>query len=163
TPPGLTMVSVSPRAWEAAGQAKLPRFYFDYRQMKSWTDKGETPYTPAIPLLRGLREALRTILAEGIPATIARHQQLGAAVRAGNPGGAGERAAPLRDEAGARRRRRRRGNGVRTVNRPRILVAEPVAAEGIALLERGAQVEATAPLSEADLCARVGEFDALVV
>lgn len=83
TPPGLTMVSVSPRAWEAASAAKLPRYYFDYAQMKRWTEKGQTPYTPAISLLRGLRAALQLIEEEGLEGSIARHERLGAAVRAG--------------------------------------------------------------------------------
>jgi aspartate aminotransferase-like enzyme len=82
-PPGLTFLSVSPRAWQASREARLPRFYFDFAQMQKWAQKGQTPYTPAVSLLRGLRAALPLILEEGIPACIARHQQLGAAVRAG--------------------------------------------------------------------------------
>jgi aspartate aminotransferase-like enzyme len=83
TPPGLTFLTVSPRAWEATRQARMPRYYFDLRQMKSWNEKDQTPYTPSISLLRGLRAALRLILAEGVAATIERHRQLGHAVRAG--------------------------------------------------------------------------------
>jgi aspartate aminotransferase-like enzyme len=82
-PPGLTFMSISPRAWKASRNAGMPRFYFDFAQMKKWVDKGQTPYTPAIPQLRGLREALRLILEDGVEATIARHERLGAAVRAG--------------------------------------------------------------------------------
>src|SRR5438105_4303218 len=29
-PPGLTFLSVSPRAWEAHSAARMPRFYFDF-------------------------------------------------------------------------------------------------------------------------------------
>jgi aspartate aminotransferase-like enzyme len=83
TPPGLTFMTVSPRAWEATRQARMPRFYFDFASMKRWVDKDQTPYTPALSLMRGLREALKIILAEGVPATIERHRRLGAAVRAG--------------------------------------------------------------------------------
>jgi aspartate aminotransferase-like enzyme len=83
TPPGLTFMTVSPRAWQAASQARMPRFYFDFASMKRWVEKDQTPYTPAISLMRGLREALKLILAEGIDASIERHRQLGAAVRAG--------------------------------------------------------------------------------
>lgn len=82
-PPGVTMLTISALAWGASRRAGMPRFYFDFAQMKKWSDKGQTPYTPAIPQLRGLREALRIILEEGVDATIARHERLGAAVRAG--------------------------------------------------------------------------------
>ena len=30
-PPGLAMVGVSERAWEATGRATLPRFYWDFQ------------------------------------------------------------------------------------------------------------------------------------
>src|SRR5262249_6429210 len=55
----------------------------DFAQMRDWVAKAQTPYTPAVSLMRALREALRIILAEGVPATIERHRQLGAAVRDG--------------------------------------------------------------------------------
>lgn len=47
--------------------------------------------------------------------------------------------------------------------RPRVLVADPIAEDGIALLRSGAEVEVVRGLSEADLCARVAAADALVV
>ena len=45
----------------------------------------------------------------------------------------------------------------------RVLVADPIAREGIARLEAAAGVEVAPGLTEAQLCERIGEFDALVV
>lgn len=83
TPPGLGLVAVSPRAWEAVEAARLPRFYWDYRQARRAAEKGQTPYTPAVALWFGLRSALRLMEEEGLPAVYARHRRLAAAFRAG--------------------------------------------------------------------------------
>jgi aspartate aminotransferase-like enzyme len=82
-PPGLAMISVSPRAWDAASQAGMPRYYFDLGQAKKYLDKGETPWTPAISVVVALDVALDMIEAEGYPAIFARHAACGAAARAG--------------------------------------------------------------------------------
>ncbi len=83
TPPGLGLVAVSRRAWEAVEAARLPRYYWDYRQARRSGEKGQTPYTPAVALWFGLREALRLLEEEGLPAVYARHRRLAGAFRAG--------------------------------------------------------------------------------
>ncbi len=83
TPPGLGLVYVSPAAWEAVEQAKLPRYYWDYRRARKSAAKGQTPYTPAVGLLFGLREALKLIHAEGLDNVYARHRRMARAFRAG--------------------------------------------------------------------------------
>src|SRR5829696_2046530 len=75
-PPGMTMLSVSERAWEATAAAKLPRSYWDFRAALSYQKRGQTPYTPAITQMYGLREALRLIEAEGLPNVFRRHQEI---------------------------------------------------------------------------------------
>jgi len=82
-PPGLTFVGVGPRAWEANREARMGRFYFDFRRMRSAMEKDQTPYTPAIPQLYGLQEALALLRAEGLDALARRHRRLARAVRAG--------------------------------------------------------------------------------
>ena len=59
-PAGLGIICVSPKALEAAAAtAKQPRCYFDYaRPCSSQNTNGYFPYTPALPLLYGLRESL---------------------------------------------------------------------------------------------------------
>ncbi|MBM3939313.1 MAG: alanine--glyoxylate aminotransferase family protein [SAR202 cluster bacterium] len=64
-PPGLAMIAMSPRAWEAAKKANMPKFYFDLTEAKKSLEKGQTPWTPAVGLLYGLDHALRNMLAKG--------------------------------------------------------------------------------------------------
>jgi aspartate aminotransferase-like enzyme len=82
-PPGLAMVAVSPRAWEAYGRARMPRFYMDLGAHRKSAASGETPWTPAVGILFALDVALGLIEAEGWDAIYARHAACGAAARAG--------------------------------------------------------------------------------
>ena len=82
-PPGLAMVSVSPEAWQAHAKAKMPRFYWDFAQAKSYLEKGQTPWTPAISTVFALAVSLEMMLKEGLPNIIARHARVGRATRAG--------------------------------------------------------------------------------
>jgi len=75
-PPGITMLGVSPRAWEAYENARMPRFYFDMGKQRGAQRKGQDSFTPAVGTLFALQEGLRLLKAEGIPAIIARHQRI---------------------------------------------------------------------------------------
>jgi aspartate aminotransferase-like enzyme len=83
--PGLAFVSVSPKAWEAAAVSTSPRFYFDWRLYKQSYDLAnpENPFTPAISLMLGMREALRLYFDEGPDNVLARHRLLSSAVKEG--------------------------------------------------------------------------------
>lgn len=83
SPPGLSFVSVSPRAWEQQAQAKSPRFYFDWKAARDWAAKGATPYTPAVSLFYAVREGIRMLLEEGLDNVYARHRRLADATAAG--------------------------------------------------------------------------------
>jgi aspartate aminotransferase-like enzyme len=80
-PPGIAMISVSPRAWEANATAALPRYYWDLAVAKKEAARGQTPWTPGISVLYGFREALRLMRAEGFPAVYAKHRRMGAYTR----------------------------------------------------------------------------------
>ena len=82
-PPGLAMLAVSPRGWEAVAKAKMPRFYFDLTLHRDAMAKGETPWTPAISVAFALDEGIKLIEAEGYPQIFARHAACAAAARAG--------------------------------------------------------------------------------
>ncbi len=82
-PPGLAMLSVSPRAWAAAERATMPRFYFDLKAHREAAEKGSTPWTPPVSVCFQLDVALGLIEQEGYPAVFARHAACGAATRAG--------------------------------------------------------------------------------
>jgi len=81
--PGLSFVSVSPRAWEAAATAKMPKFYFDLAAHKTSAESGQTPWTPAVGVMFQLDVALNLMAEEGLDAIWKRHEAVGAAVRAG--------------------------------------------------------------------------------
>jgi aspartate aminotransferase-like enzyme len=83
SPPGLAMVSVSPRAWEAGTTAKMPRFYFDLARARKSLANGETPWTPAVGVLFALDVALEMLEKEGHERTFARHAACARAARAG--------------------------------------------------------------------------------
>jgi aspartate aminotransferase-like enzyme len=81
--PGLVFVSVSPRAWEAAATARMPKFYFDLLAHKSSAESGQTPWTPAVAVMFQLDVALDLLEQEGQAEVWRRHAAVGAAVRAG--------------------------------------------------------------------------------
>jgi aspartate aminotransferase-like enzyme len=81
-PPGIAMISLSPRAWAAQERATLPRYYWDLALAKKEAARGQTPFTPGITTLYGLREGLRMMRAEGYDAVYAKHRRIGAYTRA---------------------------------------------------------------------------------
>ncbi len=82
-PPGLAMVSVSEKAWQANAQAKMPRFYWDLSKAKAFLQKGQTPWTPAISLFYALDTTLDLILTEGLNNIFARHARVAEIAREG--------------------------------------------------------------------------------
>ena len=81
-PPGLALVSVSERAWVQQAKARSPRFYFDWKEAKTWADKGMTPFTPAVPVAFALQEGLRMLEEEGLANVYERHARLARATQA---------------------------------------------------------------------------------
>jgi len=80
-PPGLAFNAVSARALAAADTARLPRAYWDWRDMLAANANGYFPYTPSTNLLYGLHEALAMLQAEGLPRVFARHERHARATR----------------------------------------------------------------------------------
>ncbi|VXB07116.1 Serine--glyoxylate aminotransferase [Burkholderia sp. 8Y] len=80
-PPGISFNAVSPKAIEASKEAKLPRAFWDWKEIIEMNKQGYWPYTPNTNLLYGLLEALDMILGEGLDNVFARHQRLAAACR----------------------------------------------------------------------------------
>ncbi len=88
SPPGLTFISVGPRAWEAVEKAKLPKYYWDFINARKYLEKKlpQNPYTPAVTLIASLNEALKMMREEGMDVIFNRHQRLAHAVRKGVEG-----------------------------------------------------------------------------
>jgi alanine-glyoxylate transaminase / serine-glyoxylate transaminase / serine-pyruvate transaminase len=82
-PAGLGITCVSEKALEARrSSATQPRCYFDYLDMLAQNKNGYFPYTPALPLLYGLKEALQALEEEGLENVFKRHAYLAGGVRA---------------------------------------------------------------------------------
>lgn len=81
TPPGLSVVALNQRAWDAVERSDLPKYYLDFRKAYESGLQGSAPYTPAVTLLTALQCALERICTEGIRNAIARHSQLASATR----------------------------------------------------------------------------------
>jgi alanine-glyoxylate transaminase/serine-glyoxylate transaminase/serine-pyruvate transaminase len=81
-PAGLGMVCASPKALAAMKDAKCPRCYFDFADHMKANPTGYFPYTPALPLLYGLRESIAILQEEGLENVFARHHHLAEGARA---------------------------------------------------------------------------------
>jgi alanine-glyoxylate transaminase/serine-glyoxylate transaminase/serine-pyruvate transaminase len=85
-PAGLSMLSVSRKALDAAQRSTMERCYFSFADQIKTNDSGYFPYTPPTQLLHGLRAAVDLLLAEGLPNVFARHHRLAKGVRRGVAG-----------------------------------------------------------------------------
>jgi alanine-glyoxylate transaminase/serine-glyoxylate transaminase/serine-pyruvate transaminase len=81
-PAGLGILGVSQQALNALAGAKSRRCYFDLGDMIKANATGYFPYTPALPMLYGLRESLNIIFEEGLEDIFFRHHYLAEGVRA---------------------------------------------------------------------------------
>jgi|SRR5579884_732531 len=85
-PPGLTLMSVSERAWERIGaNPAAPRASYlsmlDWKEQ--WLEGGKFPFTPSVVDVQGVEAAVDELLEEGLESSIARHARTAAACRAG--------------------------------------------------------------------------------
>ena len=81
--PGIAIAALSERGWAAAETGSMPHFYWDFSEARRWAEKGQTPWTPAVSVLYGLRVGVRLLLAEGRERTWARHAAIAAGAQAG--------------------------------------------------------------------------------
>ena len=81
-PAGLGIVCASQKALAQYDQARLPRCFFDFGDMRKANATGYFPYTPSLPMLYGLRESIDTLLEEGLENVFARHHRLAEGTRA---------------------------------------------------------------------------------
>jgi aspartate aminotransferase-like enzyme len=88
-PPGLGLVTISPRAWERVKKSTHPKYYFSWEKaQKSMVaeELADTPYTPNISLILQISEAIRLIEKEGLEKVWERHKKMASATRAGLQG-----------------------------------------------------------------------------
>jgi len=82
-PPGLSFCAVSEKAWGHVKSSRLPKYYFDLTAEWKALRKNEAHFTPAVPIVLGLRQVLRMIDEEGLPNVFKRHERLARATRSG--------------------------------------------------------------------------------
>ncbi|MFC1968011.1 pyridoxal-phosphate-dependent aminotransferase family protein [Chloroflexota bacterium] len=82
-PPGIAMVSFSQRAWQAHAEARMPRYYWDFAKCKTFLEKGQTPWTPAVSTFYALAASLDLMAQEGLSHIIARHALVAKVARDG--------------------------------------------------------------------------------
>jgi len=82
-PPGLAFTSANAAALERAAQSPGRRYYFDWARTVSGQrqDPPDSPFTPAVGLVKALDVALGMIEAEGLEQVYERHALLGRATR----------------------------------------------------------------------------------
>jgi aspartate aminotransferase-like enzyme len=83
--PGLAFAAVSERAWAAIDRARLPRNYWDFREIRSHVsnENPATPGTPPVHVVLQVAEALRMMHEEGLDRVYRRHDEMAARVRQG--------------------------------------------------------------------------------
>lgn len=82
TPPGISAVYVTSEAQDAFDGESAP-FYEDLDWHRRKAESHQTPFTSAVPLFRGMAEAVEAIEREGMAARIDRHHRQARAFRAG--------------------------------------------------------------------------------
>lgn len=66
-PPGLSYVALSDRAWDAAQKNEQARvFYLDLKRYREAARNSDTPFTPAIPLVKAQAVAMAMLRQEGL-------------------------------------------------------------------------------------------------
>ncbi len=85
-PPGLALLSVSQRAVEFMKKSPPKTRYFELPRYLEYGAKGETPFTPALPLYYALDEALEELLEEGLSKRVERHDRMSALIYEGLAG-----------------------------------------------------------------------------
>ncbi len=82
-PPGLGFAAVSDRAWQRIESFQSPTYYTNFAAYRKAMSANDSPYTPAVSLMRGARKSLELIRAEGIENVWKRTAALARATRAG--------------------------------------------------------------------------------
>lgn len=76
-PPGISIIVLSPQAVERVNAAKVKSMYFDLRDALKNGERGQTPFTPAVGIIRQIHARLKEIEANGgVAAEVARTEAL---------------------------------------------------------------------------------------
>ena len=79
-PPGLALLSVSKRVVDFLKVSPPKTRYFEIPRYLEYGARGETPFTPSLPLFYALDEALKELLEEGLAKRVERHDRMSASL-----------------------------------------------------------------------------------
>lgn len=82
-PTGLSFISFSKKAWRFVETSKTPRYYWDVRLEHATNLKGETHFSSAVSLIRGLKVVLSKMQQEGFHKQVERCAAMAEATRRG--------------------------------------------------------------------------------
>lgn len=80
-PPGLSFLVLSPRMIERIGRNRSPSYYLDLNRYLRDLDRGQTPFTPAIGVIRQMEAMLQRLSREGVEKRVARVARIAADFR----------------------------------------------------------------------------------
>ena len=80
-PPGMAVITVSSRAWAAAGRSDLPKAYLELDRYRRALSEGRGPATLPVTLMTGLRASLDMMLEQGMEAIWRQHALQAKSVR----------------------------------------------------------------------------------
>lgn len=80
-PPGMAILAASDKALQASSSSRCHRAFWNWAPVLERNARGEFPYTPATPLLFGLKESLAMLAEEGLSNVFRRHARLAGACR----------------------------------------------------------------------------------
>jgi len=83
SPPGISMVTFSKKAWDAYATSTTPKYYLDIQMYEDFLKIGQPPFTPALPAIYTLEVALQSMVDEGIENVFARHHEIAQHTRDG--------------------------------------------------------------------------------
>ena len=79
-PPGAALISVGEKVKAFLKSSPPKSRYFDIPRYLEYGAKGETPFTPALPVYYALDEALKELLEEGFAKRVQRHEEMAKAI-----------------------------------------------------------------------------------
>lgn len=80
-PAGMSVAAISSKAWDAIENAKLPKYYFDFRSMRDYIKKGQTPVSTPVSIVRALNASLKLMEKEGFDKVFERHEKIAEYIR----------------------------------------------------------------------------------
>ena len=83
SPPGISMVTFSQKAWKAHAVSTSPKYYLDIQQYEDYLKIGQPPFTPCLPVMFTLELALQSMVDEGIENVFGRHHEIAQYTRDG--------------------------------------------------------------------------------